>query len=105
MPYSLPQCKEAFGFQAEYEARRQAMAKIVQYECDGCGKIKGADNHWFSVSTEGDSFEVSRFDRNASRVFCGEGCVVNALSAWLATGIMRKVQPVRPEELAVVINQ
>ena len=75
------------------------MPKIVQYECDGCGKIKGSDNHWFTVQADANSFQVSRFDRNAACVFCGEQCVLTALSAWLASV---KMHGVRPERLAVV---
>ncbi len=75
------------------------MPRIVQYECDGCGKIKGSDNHWFSVSGDANSFQVSRFDRNATSVFCGEQCVLTALSDWLASA---KMHAAGPEKLAVV---
>jgi len=75
------------------------MPRIVQYECDGCGKIKGSDNHWFSVSADGNSLQVSRFDRNATSVFCGEQCVLTALSDWLASA---KMPAAWPEKLAVV---
>ena len=72
------------------------MAKIEQFKCDGCGKLRGEDtNHWWVVElfTDGTGFHVAprgRFDESAivGRVFdfCGQQCALAFISAQMQGG-------------------
>jgi hypothetical protein len=64
------------------------MAKITQYQCDGCGAVKGATNHWW-LARGAEDFLVLPFNEKDTghvgvEIFCGDNCLHRALTAWSA---------------------
>lgn len=72
------------------------MAVIQQYECDECGAVKGATNHWWVVAMERpgalllpleDFEEMQRRNHRAFaggvRMVCGQACAVKRLSIFM----------------------
>jgi hypothetical protein len=85
------------------------VAKLEQFKCDGCGKLRTEDvNHWWTVftgddgvkfsigrlsnvdeSTEGDRRLVHVLIRRVARSrfdFCGQQCALAFISAQMAGG-------------------
>ena len=72
------------------------MAKIEQFKCDGCGKLRTEDvNHWWLVyvmrgSERGMQVQpISSADEselNESSHFCGQQCALAFISAQMAGG-------------------
>lgn len=59
--------------------------------CDGCGKEKGATNHWFTQRSFPERSSFTAFskgiDSNERRHFCSQGCVLAAFQQWMDTEI------------------
>lgn len=63
--------------------------KISTYKCDACGTQKGATNHWYTLVTRRNIFELKPWsnddaDSNDAAHICSESCASKALSKWLA---------------------
>ena len=65
------------------------MAKIEQFKCDGCGKLKTEVNHWWTVGTDVlhrivlQPFDFQDRDED-TRDFCGQKCALEFISAQMA---------------------
>lgn len=60
------------------------MPIVTKYICDGCGKEKGATNHWFRVRNFKLSNVVTTWEvGELGEMCCGEACVLAAISKWM----------------------
>ena len=69
------------------------MPRVQYFECGGCGKKKGQDNHWFVVRTSHSSaslaffhatpFVSENFDDHWDEIYCGAACLTKAFSRWV----------------------
>jgi hypothetical protein len=67
------------------------MARVIQDVCDGCGEVRGTNNHWWTIR-QGDTRslivepfhpEKTHFDRDL-QIFCGEVCATRCISGWMS---------------------
>jgi hypothetical protein len=66
--------------------------KIETFKCDGCGIMKGENNHWFEFVPADP--KVTRYcitiipfpkdPVNDSRHLCSDQCVIKAVQQWLS---------------------
>ncbi len=57
------------------------MSQEITVKCDGCGKIKGASNHWFVLFVRDKNF--SNFFVNESFIkkdLCGQACLLELIA-------------------------
>lgn len=61
------------------------MSQKITYYCDGCGAEKKEVNHWYAASVAGTNFMVGelKFSVAGDRVYCGQQCLIKALSEHL----------------------
>jgi len=67
------------------------MAKVEYWECDGCGKRKGPDNHWFAATANNATtcgpvwvvYLLANAPAHGIKAYCGEQCLHKALSDWV----------------------
>jgi hypothetical protein len=64
------------------------MPVVTKYICDGCGIEKGICNHWFLIASGKFSSEILAWTNSVPYesmlpIFCGEKCVLAALSKWM----------------------
>ena len=73
------------------------MAKIEQFKCDGCGKVREPSNHWWTVLAETSPLKARPFvitirpiveqERDEwMKDFCGQQCALAFISAQMAGG-------------------
>ena len=57
----------------------------VTYYCDGCGAEKKEVNHWYATRIDSEGFTVRPIEGcgSYSRIYCGQGCVTEALSKYM----------------------
>lgn len=87
MLYELDKC-------LELKTLEEIVAERIVYTCDGCGVEKKESNHWFSLIQREGFTEISVWGMRAgnSSIYCGDACVMKAVSAWLN----EKKQAVQP---------
>ena len=53
--------------------------KTENYACDGCAKLKGPVNHWYSVLFLKSGVLIMPFNEGPGEHFCGQECLIRAI--------------------------